>query len=67
MADCSTSNDYVLVLMDGMMPVMNGYDATAVIRDPSSAVRNHSIPVIALTAKALRGDLKTCLAAEMDD
>jgi signal transduction histidine kinase/FixJ family two-component response regulator len=60
-------NDYVLVLMDCMMPVMNGYDATAVIRDPSSAVRNHSIPVIAITAKALRGDREICLAAGMDD
>jgi signal transduction histidine kinase/CheY-like chemotaxis protein len=60
-------NDYVLVLMDCMMPVMNGYDTTAVIRDPSSAVRNHSIPVIALTAKALREDRETCLAAGMDD
>jgi len=55
------------VLMDCMMPVMNGYDATAVIRDPSSAVRNHSVPVIALTAKALQHDRETCLAAGMDD
>ena len=60
-------NDYALVLMDCMMPVMNGYDATAVIRDPSSAVRNHSVPVIALTAKALQHDRETCLAAGMDD
>jgi len=60
-------NDYDLVLMDCMMPELDGYDTTAAIRDPSSAVRNHSIPVIALTAKALREDRETCLAAGMDD
>ncbi len=60
-------NDYALVLMDCMMPVMNGYDATAVIRDPNSSVRNHAIPVIALTANAMREDRDSCLAAGMDD
>ena len=60
-------NDYALVLMDCMMPVMNGYEATAIIRDPSSAVRNHAIPVIALTANAMREDRDGCLAAGMDD
>ncbi len=61
------NNDYDLVLMDCMMPVMNGYDATAVIRDPVSSVRNHAIPVIALTANALREDRESCLAAGMND
>ena len=61
------SNDYALVLMDCMMPVLNGYEATAVIRDPTSAVRNHAIPVIALTAKALKEDHDVCCAAGMDD
>jgi PAS domain S-box-containing protein len=60
-------NDYSLVLMDCMMPVMNGYDATAVIRDPESAVRNHDIPVIALTAKALREDHDYCLRVGMNE
>jgi two-component system, sensor histidine kinase len=60
-------NDYDLVLMDCMMPVMNGYEATAVIRSPDSAVRNHSIPVIALTANAMKEDRDTCIAAGMDD
>jgi pentatricopeptide repeat protein len=61
------NNDYALVLMDCMMPVMNGYETTAVIRDPASKVRNHSIPVIALTANAMREDRDKCLAAGMDD
>ena len=60
-------NNYDLVLMDSMMPVMNGSEATAVIRDQSSAVRNHAIPVIALTANAMQEDRTSCLAAGMDD
>ena len=60
-------NDYALVLMDCMMPVLNGYEATAVIRDRSSAVRNHAIPVIALTANAFKEDREICRAAGMDD
>jgi signal transduction histidine kinase/ActR/RegA family two-component response regulator len=60
-------NDYALVLMDCMMPIMNGYEATAVIRNPDSAVRNHDIPVIALTANAFKEDRESCLAAGMND
>lgn len=61
------NNDYALVLMDCMMPVLNGYEATAVIRDQTSAVRNHAIPVIALTANSLKEDRDKCLAAGMDE
>ena len=60
-------NDYALVLMDCMMPVMNGYETTSVIRDQMSDVKSHSIPVIALTANAMREDRDKCLAAGMDD
>ena len=60
-------NDYALVLMDCMMPVLDGYEATAAIRDQSSAVRNHGIPVIALTAKVFKDDRALCLAAGMND
>ena len=60
-------NDYVLVLMDCMMPTLNGYETTAAIRNPTSTVRNHAIPVIALTANAFKEDRDTCLAAGMDD
>ena len=59
--------DYALVLMDCMMPVMNGYETTAAIRDPASRVRNHAIPIIALTANAMYQDRDQCLAAGMDD
>ncbi len=58
---------YDLVLMDCMMPVMDGYEATATIRDPASNVLNHSIPVVAMTANVLEGDREKCIAAGMDD
>ena len=58
---------YDLVLMDCGMPEMDGFEATARIRDPQSAVRNHDIPVIALTAHAMEGDRERCLAAGMND
>lgn len=60
-------NDYALVLMDCMMPEMSGYEVTAVIRDPASAVRRHDIPVIALTGNAMKQDRDRCIAAGMDD
>jgi signal transduction histidine kinase len=60
-------NDYALVLMDCMMPGMDGYAASAAIRDRTSAVRNHDIPVIALTANAMREDHEKSLAAGMND
>lgn len=60
-------NEYDLVLLDCSMPVLNGYDATAVIRDQTSKVKNHNIPIIALTAHAMREDRDKCLAVGMND
>lgn len=59
--------DYDLVLMDCMMPEMDGYTASGVIRDPASKVLNHRVPVIAMTANAMKGDREKCLEAGMDD
>ena len=58
---------YDLVLMDVQMPEVNGYQATRAIRDPSSRVRNRRVPIVAMTANAMRGDREKCLEAGMDD
>ena len=49
------------------MPVMDGLEATRRIRDPRSAVRNHDVPVIAMTAHVMQGDREKCLNAGLND
>lgn len=58
--------EYDLILMDCMMPVMDGYDATKKIRKLEQDEGRH-IPIIAMTANAMDGDKEKCLAAGMDD
>jgi len=58
---------YDVVLMDVHMPEMDGLEATRRIRDVKSAVLNHAIPVIAMTASAMKEDRDSCLAAGMND
>jgi PAS domain S-box-containing protein len=55
-----------LVLMDIQMPVMDGLEATRIIRNMSESQKN-SIPIIALTANALRGDSEHYLSEGMND
>ena len=58
---------YSLVLMDVQMPVMDGLEATRVIRDASSQVLDHNIPIVAMTANAMKSDQEMCLDAGMND
>jgi CheY-like chemotaxis protein len=65
--DLLEKNEYALVLMDCSMPVMDGYVATAMIRDPSSKVKNHRIAIIGVTGYAQQEDHNKCLAVGMND
>ncbi|MEE9602224.1 MAG: response regulator [Thermoguttaceae bacterium] len=60
------SQDFDLVLMDVQMPDMDGLEATAAIRAKERRSKAH-IPIIAMTAHALKGDRGRCLEAGMDE
>ena len=56
-----------LVLMDVQMPNLDGYQATGLIRCSTTGAFNPNIPVVAMTANAMKGDREKCLDAGMND
>ncbi len=65
--DAVQKKEYQLILMDIQMPEMDGLQATRAIRTLNQTNRSKTIPIIALTAHALKADRKICLEAGMDD
>ncbi len=62
------NNDYDLILMDIQMPVMNGLEAAAKIRECEAQMGvKKRIPIIAITAFAMEHDRNNCLEAGMDE
>jgi signal transduction histidine kinase/CheY-like chemotaxis protein/HPt (histidine-containing phosphotransfer) domain-containing protein len=70
--EATEKSDYDLILMDIQMPEMDGYQASQAIRerttnDKAMPPQLLKLPIIALTANAVRGDREKCLGAGMDD
>jgi CheY-like chemotaxis protein len=58
---------YGLVFMDVQMPVMDGYEAVRRIRAGEDGVVDPTVPIVALTAHAMKGDRERCLEVGMDE
>ncbi len=63
--DKALHNNYDVVLMDANMPILDGLEATRLIRENEQKTGKH-IPIIALTARAMQEDKKRCLDSGMD-
>ncbi|MFW6296022.1 MAG: PAS domain-containing protein [Halothece sp.] len=63
--DQLSHTNYDLILMDCLMPILDGYETTKAIRHKEGNQRH--TPIVAMTAKALKGERDKCIAAGMDD
>ena len=61
-----SKEDYRVIFMDCQMPILNGLEATQIIRDREKTEQKH-VTIVAMTANAMSGDRELCLNAGMDD
>lgn len=61
------AKQYDAILMDCQMPVLDGYETTRIIRKSLGEKINSNVPIIAVTANAMKGDKEKCIKAGMDD
>jgi PAS domain S-box-containing protein len=66
-AEMARAGQYRFVLMDCQMPVMDGFEATAAIREAESQARRIPVPILALTANVQPSDIEKCLQSGMND
>ncbi|OUL59138.1 hypothetical protein B1199_02340 [Pseudoalteromonas ulvae] len=64
---CDVHHPYTLILMDCQMPELDGYQTTELIRAGDVGAYYSAIPIIAMTANAMKGDKEACLACGMND
>ena len=61
------ANSFNIIFMDCQMPQMDGFEATGHIRNAKAGEKNKNLPIIAMTAQAMKGSKEQCLSAGMDD